>query len=36
MYTVIENYLWQQAEQRATLATEQQTAYVIWDESVLK
>ena len=37
VYSLIEGYLWQTAEQqRAALATEQETAYVIWDESVLE
>ncbi|MEZ4668886.1 MAG: transposase [Anaerolineae bacterium] len=37
VYTLIERYLWQAAEQqRAALASEQETAYVIWDESVLE
>lgn len=37
VYTLLEKYLWQRAEQqRAALAVEQQTAYVIWDESVLE
>jgi len=37
VYTLLEKYLWQGAEQqRAALASEQQTVYVIWDESVLE
>ena len=37
MYTLIESYLWQQAEQQRTALTRQgQTAYVIWDASVLE
>lgn len=36
-YTLIEGYLWQGAEQkRAELEAEGQTAYVIWDESVVE
>lgn len=37
LYSIIEQYLWQQAEaERARLEIEEQTAYVIWDESVLE
>lgn len=36
LYTLLETYLWQTAQQRATLAAEGQTAYVLWDESVLE
>lgn len=37
VYTLIETYLWQAAEQQRTaLAAEGQTVYVIWDESVLE
>lgn len=37
VYTLLETYLWQSAEQQRTaLAAEGQTAYVIWDESVLE
>lgn len=37
VYTLLETYLWQTAEQqRMALAADGQTAYVIWDESVLE
>lgn len=37
VYTLIDGYLWQAAEQqRVALAAEEQTAYVIWDESVVE
>lgn len=37
VYTLLETYLWQTAEQqRAALAADEETAYVIWDESVVE